>query len=183
MGGWGLGEGDNAPWGRKGWLKRDAAHDCNRGLSSIDRSMQGRRGHCQAPETSYWERSGDIRVLAASAMTGCRSPVDMFVARQDAANPHPPKPSCWSPVTWRSGMRVGGWAGPGPLQSGAFLRQAPAGIGPVAAPLSAPISWMGSAMLPGVRASGPPQAQAPGERWLPRRPADPARQPAGSPAR
>jgi hypothetical protein len=27
----------------------------------------------------------------------------------------------------------------GPLQSGAFLRQAPAGIGPVAAPLSAPI--------------------------------------------
>ena len=27
----------------------------------------------------------------------------------------------------------------GPLQSGAFLRQAPAGIGPVAAPLSVPI--------------------------------------------
>jgi hypothetical protein len=29
----------------------------------------------------------------------------------------------------------------GPLQSGAFLRQAPTGIGPVAAPLSAPIPW------------------------------------------
>ena len=32
---------------QNGWLKRDAAHGCNRGLSSIGGSMQGEGGSCQ----------------------------------------------------------------------------------------------------------------------------------------
>ena len=47
LGGLGLGEGGNGSLGQNGWLKRDAAHGCNRGLSSISGSMQGEGGSCQ----------------------------------------------------------------------------------------------------------------------------------------
>ena len=46
-----------------------------------------------------------------------------------------PPPPPWDLTLW--GQACGACSGP--LQSGAFLRQAPTGIGPVAAPLSAPI--------------------------------------------
>jgi hypothetical protein len=44
-----------------------------------------------------------------------------------------------APALRRQRPTAAEWACSGPLQSGAFLRQAPTGIGPVAAPLSAPI--------------------------------------------
>jgi hypothetical protein len=43
--------GDNGSLGQNGWLKRDAAHGCNRDLSSIGGSMQGEGGSYQPPFT------------------------------------------------------------------------------------------------------------------------------------